>query len=92
MASPGPISRYELENQEAKSVATPRSWLVLPDRAEVGRQLMGYQHIHQGDMRSSFPSRLMMVAGGGPEGCYVRLLRRESMEKDRLDSHGMKPC
>jgi hypothetical protein len=77
------------ETQEAESVTILNSLLVAPDRTEKG--FVG-QRIHRGNMSSSFPSRLMTAAGGAPEGVYVRLLRRESMEKDRLDSHGMKPC
>ena len=66
-------------------MARPKPLLVAPDEAVKGGTLVGRQRMHRGDMSSSFPSGLMQAAGS-PEGCYVRLLRRESMEKENAMS------
>lgn len=81
LALPGPASQSVPEIQDSENMASPKSLQVAPDKAVKGGTLVGRQRMHRGDMSSFFPSGLMQAAGS-PEGCYVRFLRRESMEKD----------
>lgn len=80
MASPEPFQLPEI--QDVENMTSSESLRVATDGAAKGGKLAGRQRTHRGDIGSFFPSGLMEAAEGHPEGGYVRLLRRGSMEKD----------